>query len=146
MPIFIEENNAADTMQIPIGASDIESLEDQIVEYHTNQRLFAAMANRQKRREGVNKDLIRQGVREDIAKNPWLFIDHGDDFFDHRHAYMRLNIDDDIGPDVQTLTTLWQTYMQRGDMEKADKILRKIMAIQGKNLAHLTGLVPKAYT
>ena len=139
MPTFIEENSDEHTQQIPVGASDIENLVDQVVQFHLNVRIFDAMLDRSKRRQGIDRDQMRIDILEELERQPWLFIEIPEDFYDYAHAYMKLNIDEDIGPDVQTLTTLWQTYIQRGDMERADKILRKIMAKQGHNLPALTG-------
>lgn len=139
MDLFIGEYSDEHTQQFPIGASDIENLEDQIIQFHKNVRIFSAMADRSNKPVAIDEDAIRQDILKEMALKPWLFVDIPEDFYDYAHAYMRLNIDDDIGPDVQTLTTLWQTYMQRGEIERADKILRKIMAKQGKNLSAIVG-------
>ena len=68
-----------------------------------------------------------------MSRSPWLFLDIPEDFYDYAHAYMVLNIDDDIGPDIQTLTTIWTQLRQDGDIEGANSVLKKIMAKQGKN-------------
>lgn len=139
MPIFIGEYADAHTQQFPVGASDLENLQDQIIQFHKNVRIFEAMADRSSKPVAIDEDKIRQDILKELALKPWLFVDIPEDFYDYAHAYMRLNIDDDIGPDIQTLTTLWQTYMQRGDLDRADRILRKIMAKRGENLPALVG-------
>lgn len=130
MPVFIEEHSGEHTMNIPVGASDIENLQEQIVMYHKNVRIFDAM----RANELIDEESMRADILEEMSRKPWLFIDIPEDFYDYAHAYMKLNIDEDIGPDIATLTTLWQGFMQKGDVERADSVLKKIMAKQGKNL------------
>ena len=133
MPLFIEEHSDAHTMELPVGASDIENLQDQIIMFHQNVRIFDKMADRSNRAPEIDPDAIRSEILEEMSRSPWLFLDIPEDFYDYAHAYMVLNIDDDIGPDIQTLTTIWTQLRQDGDIEGANSVLKKIMAKQGKN-------------
>ena len=54
---------------------------------------------------------------------------------------MKLNIDDDIGPDMETLKTLYQTMVQQGD-PRAEQVLKQIFAKQGKSLQRIAGKPP----
>lgn len=144
MPLFIEEHSAEHTMEIPVGASDIENLMYEIVMFHKNLRIFDLMADRSNRALEIDDEAIRLDIMDEISRKPWLFIDIPEDFYDYAHAYMVLNIDDDIGPDVQTLTTIWTQLRQDGDMEGAQRVLKQIMAKQGKALPAIVGKSGKA--
>lgn len=137
LDIFREEYAEEHTQQIGLGASDIENLKESMVTYHANERYFDKLAKRQK----PNYDQIRAEVEEEMMRNPWLFVDVPADFYPNTHYYMRLNIDDDIGPDVETLKTIYQAMKADGD-PRSEQVLRMIMAKQGKNLAFIAGKKP----
>lgn len=136
--IFREEYSGAHTMQIPLGASDIENLKEQVITFHMNLRIFDNIA----KRKPVNPDQIRQDIIDEMVRNPYLFIDIPDDYYPKAHYYMKLNIDDDIGPDITTLTSLYQAMEAKGD-PRSEQILKMIMAKQGKNLDAIAGAKPK---
>lgn len=134
LDIFQEEYSEAHTQQIPLGASDIENLKEAMLTYHVNERYFDALAKRQR----PDMDKIRMETEEEMMSNPYLFLDIPEDYYPNAHYYMKLNIDDDIGPDITTLTTLYTTMQQSQD-PRAEQILNMIMAKQGKSLAYIAG-------
>jgi hypothetical protein len=138
IPLFKEEYSDEHTIQIPMSASNIENLKDSMITFHTNIRYFDLLIKR--RKPDLNK--VREEVTSELYKNPYLFIDVPEDFYKNIHAYMRLNIVDDIGPDVASLTTLYQALSAKGD-PRADTILKMIFAKQGKNLDALAGKPPQ---
>jgi len=87
-------------------------------------------------------DAIRQEVLEEMVRNPYLFVDIPDNFYPDAHYYMKLNIDDDLGPDVTTLTTLYQAMEAKGD-PRSEQVLKMIFAKQGKSLDQIAGARPK---
>lgn len=137
--IFKDEYSEAHTQQIPLSSENIESLQESMVVFHVNTRYFDRMA----RREKPDLEKIRQEVMEEMARNPYLFISIPDAYYDRAtaHHYMKLNLDDDIGPDIQTLTTIYQSMKQDGD-PRAETILKKILAKKGQNLEALAGRKP----
>jgi len=136
--IFREEYSGAHTQQIPLGASDIENLKESMITFHTNFRYFDRLV----RRKPQSMDAIRQEVLEEMVRNPYLFVDIPDNFYPDAHYYMKLNIDDDLGPDVTTLTTLYQAMEAKGD-PRSEQVLKMIFAKQGKSLDQIAGARPK---
>lgn len=134
MPIFQDEMNDEHVEQIPLGSEDIDVLREQVINFHVNARVWDALMHRKR----ANPDELRAQVTGELDRSPWLFVHMPENYFADIHYYMRLNIDDDIGPDIQTLTSVWQTLEAKGD-PRADNVLKKIMMIQGRNLAHMTG-------
>lgn len=134
LDIFRDEYSDAHTQQIPLGASNIDNLRESIITWHVNERLFDRVAKRQ----GVNLDQIRQEVIDEMVKTPYLFVQIPENYYENAYAYMKLNIDEDIGPDVQTLTSLYQAMSAKGD-PRADQVLKMIFAKQGKSLDQIAG-------
>jgi len=146
LDVFHDEYSDAHVQQIGLGATDIENLKESIITFHANERYFDRLAKwkeRQKTGKRLDYDAIRQEVTEEMMRNPYLFLDIPEDFYPKAHYYLKLNIDDDIGPDITTLTTIYQTLKQEQD-PRAEQVLNMIMAKQGKSLAHIAGKKPQA--
>jgi hypothetical protein len=139
--IFRDEYSEKHTLQVSMGDTDIENLEQSMITYHVNERIFDLYAKR--KGSQVNRDRIRMEVEEEMLANPYLFLDIPDNFYDNAHYYMKLNIDDDIAPDINDLTTIYQSLKQDGD-PRADQVLAMIMAKRGKSLAYIAGNKPEA--
>lgn len=138
VPLFREEYSGEHTMQIPLGATDIENLKESMIIFHANLRLFDAVVKGSR----IDQDQIRMDILTEMARNPYLFIDIPEEFYPDIHYFMKLNIDEDIGPDVTTLTTLYQAMAARQD-PRADQVLKMIFAKQGKSLDAIAGVKPK---
>lgn len=139
LDVFREEHADAHTQQIAMGATDIENLKESMITYHANERYFKKLAKRERR---IDYNAIREEVAAEMMQNPYLFINVPEEFYPDAHYFMRLNIDDDISADVNTLTTIWQTLKQEGD-PRAEQVLAQIMAKQGRNLAYIQGKKPE---
>ncbi len=137
IPIFKEEYDEEHTQQIPLGSTEIESLKESMITFHTNLRIFEAVISGSK----VSEDRIRQDILSEMARTPYLFIDIPQGFYKNANAFMKLNIDDDIGPDITSLTTLYQALLAKQD-PRADQVLKMIFAKQGKALDALAGTRP----
>lgn len=140
IPIFRESYSDEHTQQFPIGAMDIENMKESMMVFHTNLRQFHRLAYRMKK--PLDPESIRQELEEEMARNPYLFVQIPENFYPDINYYMRLNITDDIGPDVASLTTLYQAMSAKGD-PRADTVLKMIFAKQGKSLDALAGVAPK---
>lgn len=138
IPIFKYEKEEEHELQIALGASDIDNLKEAMLVYHTNARLFHRMIYKGGSRD---KEMIRNEIMEEMARNPYAFVKLPDSFYKNIHGYMRLNIDEDIGPDVASLTTLYQAMSAKGD-PRAEQVLKKIFAVRGEALDAITGPTP----
>lgn len=145
LDVFLEEYKEAHTQQYGLGASDVESLRESAITYHANERYFDQLA-KWKMRQTLGKKLdyaaIREQVTEEMMQNQYLFVDIPDDFYPNAHFYMRLNIDDDIAPDINTMNAIFQRLDAKGD-PRAEQVLNMIMAKQGKSLAYIAGKTPE---
>lgn len=135
--VFKEEYKEEHERPINMASDDIESFKDSIITFHANERYFDKLAKRQ----NPNMDQIRIQVEQELLKSPYAFLTIPDDFYENAIFYMKLNLDEDIGPDIQTLTTIYQTMEQKGD-PRAEQVLRQIMAKQGKSLTYIAGKKP----
>jgi hypothetical protein len=138
IPIFKEEYRDAHKVKIPLSASNIENLKDTMITFHVNIRYFESLVKR--RPKSIEK--IRDEVTQELYKNPYMFIDVPEDFYENIHSYMKLNIVDDISSDVTSLTTLYQSLQAKGD-PRADRVLALIFAKQGKAVDAIMGSAPK---
>lgn len=134
VPIFQQENSSAHTLMIGMSESDIDNLKQSIITWHTNERIWNSLMSDGR----PDADTIQQQVTIELGKSPYAGIDLEADFYTNIEYYMNLNIDDDIGPDVQTLTTIWQSLNQKQD-PRADTVLNMILAKQGKSLDQIAG-------
>lgn len=134
IPIFQQEYKDAHTVLIGLGGTDVAHLKDAMVAYHTNDRVFQMMIAGQR----PDADTVKSQVTDELNKSPYAFIEVPDEFYTDIEYYMNLNIDDDIGPDVQTLTTVWQALNAKGD-PRADTVLNLILTKQGQSLDQIAG-------
>lgn len=139
IPSFQEEYHEEHTMQMPITAGEIDNLKEAMINYHVNDRIFRAMVNK----KPVVPEMIRMEVEEEMNRNMYLFINMPKGAYKDPQYYMRLNITEDIGPEIATLTTIWQDLNSKGD-PRADYVLRQILAKQGKMYETVLGLPPRA--
>jgi hypothetical protein len=89
----------------------------------------------------VKKDQIRQLVELDLSTKPFMFVKMPKGVYDNVKFYMTLDItqqERDVAADMATLTTLFQTLVQKGD-PRADKILNQIIGLTGNNPNKLLG-------
>lgn len=138
IPIFQEEYSHEHTLQIPVGATDVANLQESITIWHVNLRLFNSVLKGQQK----SIDDLRAEVQQEQSRNPYLFVTMPKDFYPKAGYYMKLNLVDDIGPDIASLTTLYQALSAKND-PRADTVLKLIFARQGKTLAAIAGVAPR---
>lgn len=126
---------------ISLGEDNIENLKDDIITYHTNLRLWMGITS------GHNLDAatVKQQVSDELAKNAYAFLQVDSKAYDNVEYFMRLNLVDDIGPELSDLTTLYQSMVQQGD-KRADIVLKKIFATRGQSLDATLGPAQPAQT
>lgn len=138
IPIFQDEYAEEHTLQIPIGATDIENMKESMIIWHTNVRIFDEVLKTGKARSAED---IRLEVETEQSKSPYLFVTMPEDFYPKANYYMRLNLVDDIGPDITSLTSLYQAMAAKND-PRAETVLKLIFSKQGKTLAAIAGKAP----
>lgn len=138
IPIFQKEYADEHTMSFSISLTDIENLKESITAWHVNDRVWSAWLSRKK----PDAALIRSQVEQEMAKNGYLFVHMPENFYPDAGYYMNLIIDEDTGPDITSLTSLYQALSVKGD-PRADQVLKMIFAKQGKNLDAIAGGAPK---
>lgn len=141
VPEFQKEYRTEHEVIVSMGESDIENLKDEIVTFHTNVRIWDAIMRDQQ----PNADEIRMAVQAEFAKNAYAFITVPDKYYKDAEYYMKLNLVDDIGPELADLTTLYQAMVQKGD-PRSEAVLKMIFAKRGKNLDAILGPAPAQST
>lgn len=139
IPLFKDEHYDAHTVQIRLGASDIEHLKESIIVWHMNERVFQKVLAG----ERIDEEQIRNDILKEMMRSPYLFIKAEEGLYENAEAYMKLNIDEEIATDIASLTTLFQVLSQKGD-PRAEGVLKQIYAKQGKSLDAIAGPVPEA--
>lgn len=139
IPLFKEEYYDEHEAQIPLDSDDIDAFRNDILNYHTNMRLWDGIIGHKAGTPWPNKDAIRMQVETEFAANDYAFLSMEKGFYEHAEWYMKLNLTDDIGPDIADLTSLYQTLMQQGDTQRAENVLGQIFALRGKALPAILG-------
>ena len=88
----------------------------------------------------VSEEYVKLKIEEELRKKPYIYWNIPDSYYKGIHSKMRLNINEPIGADIETLTTIWDRLDQRGD-PRAEKVLKAIFAKKGKNLDAIMGEV-----
>lgn len=133
IPLFKKEVGEC-TLRYLISDENSDSLKQAMIIIHSNDRVFDSYMNKKPR----DYQEVAQEVEQEMIRSPYLFADIPEKFFSEPQEYMRLNITDDIGPDIETLTTIYTILSQKGD-PRADKVLSMLLAKKGKNYAAIVG-------
>ena len=86
----------------------------------------------------VTEEYVMKEVEKELRKKPYIFWIIPERFYKDIHCNMRLNINEPISADVESLTTIWDRLDQRGD-PRADKVLKAIFSKKGKNTDAIMG-------
>lgn len=133
--IFKQENRDEHEIMVGMGESDIESLKEEFIDFHTNKRIYDLM--RMKRRPIAEE--VRAEVQQELYRQPYMGLKIPSKCYDDLDHYMKLNLVDPIGPDITTLTTVYQDLIRRGDQAGADRVMSQILAKGGKAFAAIRG-------
>lgn len=138
VPIFQKDYKGEHEAIVSMGESDIENLKDEIITFHTNLRIWDAIMGDKR----PDPELIKQTVMAEFEKNQYAFISVPEKYYKNAEYYMKLNLVDDIGPELTDLTNLYQS-MDPADPRR-DRVLQMIFAKRGKNLTSILGPKPPA--
>lgn len=138
LPLFRKDVDYSHIIRYSASEDNYDQIREAMVVLHTNERVKKAWADRR----WVTFDEARKDVEDEMNRHPFLFIEMPEDFYKEPQCYMKLNINEPIGADIETLTTLYTTLSQKGD-PRADRVLRMILSKKGNNLDYILGPSPK---
>jgi hypothetical protein len=95
--------------------------------------------------EIMGEEELDQYIQKEMNKAPSIYIQTDKDLYKYAKYDLELDITGEsinFNTDMETLTTLHQTLMQAGDMERANKVLDKILLAQGKDMRSIIGKAP----
>ncbi len=141
IPIFQEDMSDEHELRYTISDDQYEEALAGMVKVHKN----AILSEEWMKRNYVSEEYVMREVEKELRKSPYIFWTIPENFYKEIHCNMRLNINEPIGADIETLTTIWDRLDQRGD-PRAEKVLKAIFAKKGKNLDAIMGSAsaPKA--
>ena len=140
IPMFKEENKEEHSIRYSVSQDNYEQVLEAMVIVHTNNYIKEQWKNR----NYIAYDQAKEVIKKELMKQPYLFAEIPKDYYDDAHCYMRLNINEPIGADIESLTTVWQGLVAKGD-PRADRVLKMILSKKGKNLDYiLGGAIPTA--
>ncbi len=134
LPIFKKQMKEEHTLRYSIGDDQYEQVLEAMAVVHAND-----IVRREWRKKNfISMEEAKQMVIKELGKSPYLFLEIPKDFYDNAHCYMRLNINEPIAADIETLTNLYTDLSGKGD-PRAERILRMILSKKGKNLDYILG-------
>jgi hypothetical protein len=138
--IFKRKSRKAHTLTFAYTDDEAELLREAMVLAHVSERKMKhLLAGKVKLKAELEAD-----IREELSRSPYLIVDIPDSFYDNAKYHTKLIItgeEQNVGADMQTMVTLWQTLQQAGD-PRAEKVLERIMSFTGQNLRLLAGARP----
>lgn len=137
IPIFQKEIKDEHTLRYSISDDQYEDALKGMIQLHSNNILKKEWLNS----NFISADVLKGKVEEQLRKSPYIFWTIPDDFYTDVHCYMRLNINEPIAADIETLTSLYQSMAAKGD-PRADRVLKAILAKKGQNIDAILGSMP----
>lgn len=137
VPIFQQEIKEEHSLRFAISDEQYEDALKGMIQAHTNDIVKTEWMKGNQ----VPADVVRFRVEEELRKQPYIFWDIPAYFYKDIHSYMRLNINEPIAADIETLTNLYTSMVQTGD-PRSEKILKLILAKKGQNMDALVGSKP----
>lgn len=95
--------------------------------------------------EVMGEEELNIYLQKEMNKSPSVYIQTEKDLYKYAKYDLQLDITGEsmnLETDMATLTTLHQTLMQAGDIERANKVLDKILLTQGKDMRSIVGKTP----
>lgn len=139
MPTFISENSDEHSIAYGVMDANYDLVKDALVTIKANERVHSAWEKKQ----WLTFDEAKLQVENELARNPVIFVKMLKDSYKDPHCVMRLNINEPIAGDIESLTTVWQGLQAKGD-PRADRVLKLILAKRGQNLDYILGPMQQA--
>lgn len=134
IPIFQKEINDEHELRYSISDDQYEQALQGMIMVHTNDILKKEWL----KSNFVSRDLLKARIEEQLRKSPYIFWTIPEGTYKDIHCYMRLNINEPINADIETLTNLFTVLSQRQD-PRADKVLEAILSKKGQNIDAIIG-------
>lgn len=134
IPIFQAEMNEEHSLRYSVSDEQYEDALAGMVSVHTNDILKREWL----KGNFISREEVASMVEKELRSKQYLFWKIPEGFYKDIHCFMRLNINEPIAADVETLTNVWQSLLQRGD-PRADRVLKAILAKKGQNMSSITG-------
>jgi hypothetical protein len=137
IPLFMKQTKEH-TLAISATSEGAGYLRDTMVEYYTRKHVKDMLLSGQ---TPTDIETIKSGVEQDLIKSPYMYIDVPEGFYKDIKYQLDLNITNesqDTTKEVETLTTLYQSLVQKGD-PRADRVLEAILAKTGMSLQAIAG-------
>ena len=137
--IFIKETREEHTASFMTGEEGFDIVKNMFIETEMKNRIMGwAMSDSTTVPDFAQ---VRQLVTEAYGKHQHLFIENPKDFYEDAEVNIDLSLtgeEVDVQAKITTLTTLYQSLIQSSD-PRAEKVLSRIMSLQGENLEVLLG-------
>lgn len=137
IPIFKQEISEEHTLRYAVGDDQYEDALKGMIQAHANNILKTEWL----KGNYISADMTKLKIEEELRKSPYIFWAIPEDLYKNIHCYMRLNINEPIAADVETLTSLYESMSAKGD-PRAEKVLQAILAKKGQNLQAIIGNMP----
>ena len=137
VPIFQKQMREKHTLRYSVSDEQYEDALKGMADVHANDIITREWL----KSNFVTREFVQTKVEEELRKSPYIFWDIPDGFYKNIHCVMRLNINEPIGADIETLTSLYQSMMQKGD-PRADRVLKAILSKKGQNIDAILGSMP----
>lgn len=140
--IFLSENRQEHNIAFTSGEEGFNELKQVFIENEMRNRVKDWAMNGT---HFPDFELMRTMISDAYDKHKTLFIESPKDFYKDAKINIELTLtgeEIDIQSKITTFTTLYQSLVQAGD-PRADKVLERIMTLQGENLEVLLGEKPK---
>lgn len=134
LPIFKEEMYEEHSIRYEVTDAQYELALQAMVQLHANDILKREWYNG----NFISSDQAKALVEVEIRKKKYLFWDIPQGFYEEANCYMRLNLNEPIAGDLETLTSLYSSMVQNQD-PRAEEVLQQIFQLKGMNLQALIG-------
>ncbi len=137
IPIFKQEMKEEHSLRYSVSDDQYEEALKGMVAVHSNNILKKEWLNE----NFLPREKVAMKVEEELRKSPYIFWTIPENFYEEPHCYMRLNINEPIAADLETLSNIYNTMAAKND-PRAEKVLQAILAKKGQNLSAILGSMP----
>lgn len=140
-PVFKKKNRKADVMLIPSDEEGVNSLKEEVKKTHIWNNFKEQLLS------GILPDVekIKEEVNKTVDERKFLSFDFPENFWETLKVSTALVITGEsvnIEKRIETMTNLYNAMVQAGDMERANRVLGKIISATGENMDMLAGTKP----
>ena len=140
-PIFKKENRKAETMILPMDGEGMNSFKEEL------KKIFIFNNYKEQLLSGIVPDIenIQAEVDKKVNEKKFYGVELPNKFWDTLKVVTQLVITGEgvnIEKKIETLTNLYNALIQAGDVQRAERVMEKIIASTGENMDMLAGTKP----